>query len=158
MGLFGNKKTKDNKQTDAKVPVKVATTDVKKKAEPKKTESEKKSMKDLYGDNTKGKTDKKKEKKHGNAYSILLRPLVTEKVSNLSAENKYVFEVSVSANKIEVAKAIEEVYGIKPVKINIIRVIGKKTRYGRIAGRKKDWKKAVVSLPEGKTIKVYEGV
>jgi len=148
MGLFGNKKTKDDEKAEVKISTKVATTDVKKKVEPKKTESEKKTMKDLYSDNTKGKTDKKKEKKYGNAYSILLRPLVTEKVSNLSAENKYVFEVSVSANKIEVAKAIEEVYGIKPVKINIIRVIGKKTRYGRI----------VVSLPEGKTIKVYEGV
>ncbi len=154
MGLFSSKKNKDNKKTEVKAPSNVSSTSPKSKA----IELDKKSMKELYDDGGKSKSDKKKEKKYGNAYSILFRPLVTEKVSNLSAENKYVFEVTISANKIEIAKAIEEVYGIKPVKVNIIRVSGKKTRYGRIAGRKKDWKKAVVSLPAGKTIKVYEGV
>ena len=156
MGLFGKKKNVDSKEekTEVKVPSEVKSANSKSK----KVEPVKKSMKDLYDSGAKGKTDKKKDKKYGNAYNILLRPLVTEKVSNLATENKYVFEVSVSANKVEVAKAIEEVYGIKPIKVNIIRVVGKNTRYGRIAGRKKDWKKAVISLPEGKTIKVYEGV
>lgn len=153
MGLFGNKQIKDDKKVEADVLVKPKAANQK-----KMDEAEKKSMKELYSDSTKGKTEKKKEKRYGNAYSILLRPLVTEKVSNLSAENKYVFEVAKSANKIEVAKAIEEVYGIKPLKVNIVKMIGKNTRYGRVSGKKKDWKKAIVSLPEGKTIKVYEGV
>ncbi|MCG2691137.1 50S ribosomal protein L23 [Candidatus Parcubacteria bacterium] len=76
----------------------------------------------------------------------------------MNAENKYIFEVAKKANKIEIAKAVIEVYGIKPVSVNIIKMQGKKTRYGKIAGKRKDWKKAVVTLPEGESIKVYEGV
>jgi large subunit ribosomal protein L23 len=154
MGLFSNKKNKGHKEADVKSSVKVEDNNSK-----ETIDSGKKSMKELYSDSgAKGKEDKKKEKRYGQAYSVLFRPLVTEKVSNLSAENKYVFEVAITANKIEVAKAIEEVYGIKPVKVNVVKMIGKNTRYGRVAGKKKNWKKAIVSLPEGKTIKVYEGV
>ncbi|MEA3463514.1 MAG: 50S ribosomal protein L23 [Patescibacteria group bacterium] len=105
-----------------------------------------------------GKKMEKRIKKYGNAYWILVKPLVTEKATNLGAENKYVFAVSPRANKIEIAKAINEVYGIKPVAVNIIKMQGKKTRYGKVTGRTKDWKKAVITLPEGKSIKVYEGV
>jgi len=76
----------------------------------------------------------------------------------LGALNKYVFAVAKNTNKIEVAKAIKEIYGIKPVGVNVIRMSGKKARYGRISGRRKDWKKAIITLPKGETIKVYEGV
>lgn len=143
----------------------------------KVSDDKKPSMKELYEDGhssipadtkamggkkaTEGKKiveGKKKVKKYGNAYRILVKPLVTEKAANLGTENKYVFAVSSKANKIEIAKAINEVYGIKPVAVNIIKMQGKKTRYGRVAGRTKDWKKAVVTLPEGESIKVYEGV
>ena len=93
-----------------------------------------------------------------NAYSILIKPLVTEKAGFLGHENKYVFEVSVDANKIEIAKAIEEVYAIKPVSVNIMNRDGKTVRRGRTMGRRKDWKKAIVELPKGKTINIYEGV
>ncbi|MBA3047826.1 50S ribosomal protein L23 [Patescibacteria group bacterium] len=102
--------------------------------------------------------EKKKIKKYGNAYKVLVKPLITEKATNLGAENKYVFEVSTQANKIEIAKAINEVYGIKPVNVNIVKMKGKKIRSGKTLGRRKDWKKAIIQLPEGKTIKVYEGV
>ncbi|MBU0722077.1 50S ribosomal protein L23 [Patescibacteria group bacterium] len=95
---------------------------------------------------------------HGDAYKIITKPLVTEKVSNLGALNKYVFVVAKNTNKIEVAKAIKEIYGIKPVCVNVIRMSGKKVRYGRISGQKKDWKKAIITLPKGETIKIYEGV
>jgi len=84
--------------------------------------------------------------------------LVTEKVSNLGALNKYVFAVAPKTNKVEVAKAVKEIYGIKPVNVNMIKMAGKKARYGRISGRRKDWKKAIVTLPAGQTIKIYEGV
>lgn len=104
------------------------------------------------------KTEKKTEKKHGNAYRVLVKPIVTEKASMLGAENKYVFAVSPRANKIEITKAINEVYGIKPIAINIVKMQGKRVRYGRISGKTKDWKKAIITLPEGQTIKVYEGV
>lgn len=153
MGLFTKKTEKETaKPAASKAP-----------AKKEEIKEEGKSMKDLYGEGeTTAKTvaGKKTEtkKKTGNAYRVLAKPLVTEKVTNLGVENKYVFAVNKNANKIEVAKAIFQVYGIKPVKINIINMMGKNTRYGRTQGKRKDWKKAVVTLPEGQTIKVYEGV
>ncbi|MFA6106871.1 MAG: 50S ribosomal protein L23 [Patescibacteria group bacterium] len=139
------------------------------KAGEKAVQDEKKSMKDLYSGTAAKPTAAKKtkgtgsagagEKKvYGSAYKVLIKPLVTEKASVLSSLNKYNFSVSLGANRIEVAKAIFEVYGIKPVKVNIINNKGKKVRYGKIKGVRKDWKKAVVTLPAGKSINVYEGV
>lgn len=122
-----------------------------------------KSMKDLYGEAEAGKAKPtavpgKRESAHGQSYNIIMKPLITEKVSGLGALNKYVFAVAKNANKIEVAKAIKEIYGLKPVGVNVIRMSGKKARYGRISGRRKDWKKAIITLPPGQTIKIYEGV
>jgi large subunit ribosomal protein L23 len=88
----------------------------------------------------------------------LIKPLITEKAANVGSLNKYMFAVKKTANKIEVAKAINEVYGIMPDDVNIINVRGKKVRYGRIAGVRSDWKKAIITLPKGKTINIYEGV
>ena len=89
---------------------------------------------------------------------VLLRPLVTEKATNLGELNQYVFVVADKANKIEVAKAIYDVYKVKPLSVNIVKVKGKKVSRGRISGRRKDFKKAVVTLKKGETISVYEGV
>ena len=140
------------------------------KAKPEKKDAEpkKKSMKDLYGGGQK-KTSMKDEKglkarqkvpirSFGDAYRIIIKPLITEKAANLGSENKYVFAVNLKSNKIEIAKAINEVYGVMPVQVNVISVKGKKVTYGRIIGQRKNWKKAIVTLPKGKTIKVYEGV
>lgn len=157
MSLF-NKKTEDKKKAEKSV----------------KVDSEKKeSMKDLYNG---GKTVKKElqktlkkdaentenkksdKRKYGDAYRVLVKPLITEKATNLGIENKYVFAVENKSNKIEIAKAIDEVYGVKPISVNIINIQGKKTRYGKTKGKRKDWKKAIIELPKGKTIKVYEGV
>lgn len=131
------------------------------------------SMKDLYSSNKKeekGKEEKKpardssaKEKKDKKsspriAYKVLIKPLVTEKAGDMGKENGYVFQVALNANKIQVAKAIQEVYGVSPRKVNIIRMKGKKVRFGRLYGKRSDWKKAVVRLPKGKSMNVYEGV
>jgi large subunit ribosomal protein L23 len=156
MGLF-NKKTEEKKQS----AVKTAKVSNDKKNE--KIEVEAKSMKYLYGgvETEKVKQSAKgviKKTVHGNAYKIIMKPLVTEKVSDLGALNKYAFAVAKNANKIEVAKAIKEIYGIKPVGVNVIRMSGKKARYGRVTGKRKDWKKAIITLPKGQTIKIYEGV
>lgn len=132
----------------------------------KKTEdkdAKKLSMKELYGQTAgtvkdASKADKTARREYSRAYKVLVKPLVTEKASVLAAHNKYVFEVSLAANKIEIAKAIEAVYGIKPESINVIPIRGKNIRYGKAKGKRKDRKKALVTLPEGKTIKVYEGV
>jgi large subunit ribosomal protein L23 len=101
-----------------------------------------------------------KEKKHDtkDAYRILIKPLITEKGTYLNSENKYIFEVAPKANKISISKAIWSLYGVRPVKVNIIKVSGKKVRYGRIKGKTKNWKKAVVTLKSGESISVYEGV
>ncbi|MCG2697897.1 50S ribosomal protein L23 [Candidatus Parcubacteria bacterium] len=156
-----SKKDKDEKKQEEKSV----------KADIEKKDEKKQSMKDLYEegqaekvrktaktDKSEKSDEKKKIKKYGNAYKVLVKPLITEKATNLGAENKYVFEVSTQANKIEIAKAINEVYGIKPVNVNIVKMKGKKIRSGKTLGRRKDWKKAIIQLPEGKTIKVYEGV
>jgi large subunit ribosomal protein L23 len=92
------------------------------------------------------------------AYKWIVKPIITEKATFLGAENKYIFEVSLKANKIEVAKAIESLYNVNVVKVNIIRQRGKKITYGRITGRTKQTKKAIVTIKQGQSISVYEGV
>lgn len=117
------------------------------------------STKDLYKDDkAKDETKKASDKKVSNAYKVLVKPLVTEKGAHFATEGKYLFEVAADTNKVEIKKAIEDVYGIKPTDVNVMNVLGKSKRFGRIKGKRKDWKKAVITLPEGKTINVYEGV
>lgn len=92
------------------------------------------------------------------AYKILIRPIVTEKGTYLGAQNKYIFEVGNFTNKIEVKKAIHAVYGVTPIKINMVNVSGKNVRHGKTYGRTKDRKKAIITLNAGDKIEVYEGV
>ncbi len=176
MVLFWKTKQEEIKEKEGKKTTKKAVTDKEKKSKTKKSTSSSKATKKQTKEEKKvttkkesKKSEEKKEKekseskkqkkeKYGNAYRVLIRPLITEKASILGTENKYFFEVARNANKIEITKAIEEVYGIKPVKVNIINMKGKKVRFGRTLGKRKNWKKAIVTLPEGKTIKIYEGV
>lgn len=99
-----------------------------------------------------------KEAKSGarTAYRILVRPLVSEKTAALASDGRYVFVVSPDASKIEVKKAVQEVYGIMPTEVNIINVRGKAVRFGHQFGKRKNWKKAMVTLPKGKTLPIYE--
>ncbi len=99
-----------------------------------------------------------KSKLHGEAYKHLLRPLITEKSALLGSSNQYVFEVSYQANKTEIKKAIHNLYGVKPIKINLIKMPGKKVRYGKNTGKTKNWKKAIILLKSADKINVYEGV
>ena len=89
---------------------------------------------------------------------IILRPLVTEKASHLAAAGQYVFAVNASANRIDVRSAVKAMYGVVPTSVNIQVVRGKVVRFGRTSGKRKNWKKAIVTLPEGKTIDIYAGV
>ena len=88
--------------------------------------------------------------------SVLKRPLVTEKVSALNEKGKYGFIVAVDANKVDIKKAVEKQYGDTVEKVNTMRVMGKqKTRYtktGILAGRKPNFKKAIVTLATGEVI------
>lgn len=85
-------------------------------------------------------------------HNIIKKPLVTEKSSMERAKNKYFFMVSRSANKAEVKKAVQEAFKVKVTSVNIINVKGKKRRYGKVEGRTKDRKKAMVTLQKGHTI------
>ena len=79
------------------------------------------------------------------AYDIIRRPVITEQSMADTENKKYVFEVAKDATKIDIAKAVEEVFGVKVVKVNTLRVTGKLKRTGRYpAGRQPSWKKAVV--------------
>lgn len=121
---------------------------------------EKKSAKTIKTKSDSGKVVVKKVKKEDTkmAYKYLVKPLVTEKGTYLMSENKYLFEVAKNSDKTKIKKAIEAVYGVKPVKVNIIKLSGKKVRHGKVSGKTKDKKKAIVTLKQGETIEVYEGV
>ncbi len=94
-----------------------------------------------------------------NARDIILAPVITEKsVAGLS-EKKYTFRVADGTNKIEIAKAVEEIFGVKVAKVNTISMKGRKRRMGRYEGYTSDWKKAVVTLTEdSKTIEFFDGM
>ena len=116
-------------------------------------------MSELYADQKTVAGKVVKTKRHSvNAYRLLIKPLISEKSANEGHMGKYYFAVAMNANKIEIAKAIEALYGIKPTKVNMIKMEGKMKSRGRISGKRKDWKKAIVSLPKNKTIDVYAGV
>jgi large subunit ribosomal protein L23 len=149
-----------DKETATKVVGAKDSEKVVKKVAKKDTEA---SMKDLYAAEATTKKTAKAGKsasasRFDGAFRVLVKPLVTEKATDLSAHNKYVFVITKSANKIEVAKAVYAVYGVKPIGVNIISMKGKVVTHGRIKGRRKDWKKAIVTLKKGDSIKIYEGV
>ena len=91
------------------------------------------------------------------ARDILVCPLITERTTQLMAEGKYVFVVAKAANKIEIAKAVSEIFKVKVAKVNTVNVLGKKKRMGRTQGKRPDYKKAIVKLAPGETIEFFEG-
>ena len=94
------------------------------------------------------------------AYDIVIRPIITERAMAGTADKKYVFEVAKSAGKIEIKKAVEEIFGVKVASVNTLNVMAKAKRMG--AGRpgtRKSWKKAYVQLTkDSKTIEFFEGM
>ena len=93
------------------------------------------------------------------AQDIILRPIITENSMDGIADRKYTFEVAKDANKIEIAKAVEELFGVKVAKVNTINVDGKLRRYGRYEGFTASRKKAIVTLTEdSKTIDFFDGM
>ena len=89
------------------------------------------------------------------ARDILIRPLITEKTTELMAEGKYVFKVAKNANKIEIAKAVKEIFNVKVLKVNTVNVKGKTKRIGRTSGKRPDYKKAIVKLAAGENIEFF---
>ena len=94
-----------------------------------------------------------------NAYDIIIRPVITERSMAGVADKKYVFEVAKNAGKIEIKKAVEEIFGVTVEKVTTMRVLGKVKRMGANSGKRPDWKKAIVKLTaDSKTIEFFDGL
>ena len=93
------------------------------------------------------------------AQDIIIKPIITEASMMGVAFKKYTFKVAADANKVEIAKAVEELFGVKVARVNTLTVNGKMRRYGRFEGYKASWKKAIVTLTEdSKTIEFFDGI
>lgn len=89
-------------------------------------------------------------------YDIIVRPLITEKSTKLIEERKYTFEVKQGSNKVEVARAVEELWGVKVTSVNMINTLRKTRRVGKYEGLRPAVQKAVVTLAEGNKLDVFE--
>ena len=90
---------------------------------------------------------------------VIIRPLLTEKNAKMKdAENRVAFEVAPDANKIEIKRAVEEAFKVSVKAVNILNIHGKIKRLGKNIGKRRDWKKAIVTLKEGSVIEFFEGV
>lgn len=93
------------------------------------------------------------------AYTVIERPLVTEKSMAGAEQGKYTFRVEKTSNKIEIGQAVEQIFNVKVHSVNTMIVKGKKRRLGRHKeGKTADWKKAIVSLKPGYKIEIFEGM
>jgi large subunit ribosomal protein L23 len=88
---------------------------------------------------------------------VLIKPVISEKSYEGIAQNKYTFQIHPDAHKTQVRQAVEELFDVKVVGVNILKVQPKPKRRGRIAGTKPGWKKAIVELKAGDTIEIFEG-
>lgn len=94
-----------------------------------------------------------------NQYDIIKRPVVTEKTTDQKENyNQVTFEVDRRANRVEIARAVEKIFNVSVAKTRTAQVKGKPKRRGRIIGKRKDWKKAVVTLMPGERIDFFDGV
>jgi large subunit ribosomal protein L23 len=118
--------------------------EIEEKEKKEKEEAEKPSKKIL----------EKKERKFQEAWRILKAPHITEKATKLTEKNQYVFKVFPNANKTEIKKAIESLYGVDVINVKIINIPKKERRLGRITGWRKGYKKAIVRIKEGQKIEV----
>lgn len=132
----------------------------KKKTEEKKEKAEEKTS----GVQTEKKAEKKVEKKGARAEiskvtkDIILEPWITEKSHTQMAANKYIFRVHLGADKKKIRNAVQAMYNIKVIDVNIINIPPKKRVYGRHTGVKAGYKKAIVTLKEGDKIELFKGV
>ena len=89
---------------------------------------------------------------------VLIEPVLSEKATALREQGKYVFKVQPSASKTQIKEAVSKLFGVTVVKITTVNVLGKVKRLRGKPGKTADWKKAIVRVAPGETIKVFEGV
>jgi len=145
---FFKRKKKIEEKKEIKEEIKPAKKVVKKKI--KKVRPEEKPSEAI----PEAKPLKFREKRIGEAWKILRTPQVTEKATELAKQNQYVFKVYARANKTEIKKTIEDLYGVDVLDVKIIRVPAKRRRLGRIRGWRKGYKKAIVKIKEGQKIEI----
>jgi len=91
--------------------------------------------------------------------NIIRKPIITEKATEMKeTENKYVFEVEKGCNKLEIKRAVEELFKVTVTDVHTCTTHGKVRSRGRFRGRRPDWKRAIVRLKDGDTIEFFEGV
>jgi large subunit ribosomal protein L23 len=91
-------------------------------------------------------------------YQVIIRPLITEKATMLAGDHKYAFQVAKHANKKQIREAVELAFEVKVTDVNTMNMHGKRRRMGRRLTRAPDWKKAIVTLAEGESIQIFEGI
>ena len=92
-------------------------------------------------------------------HEILRKPVITEKSTiQKEANNQFTFEVDRRANKVEIRRAVEQVFNSRVVNVRTIRMDGKVKRFGRTLGKRRNWKKAIVTLAQGEHVEFFEGV
>ncbi len=138
MGFFNRKKNDEGQ----KAPTKATKAD-KPKAEAK-AEEPKKAKETVVA-----------PRETGSAYRILVRPIITEKTTMLGKVNQYAFEVAMTANKLEVRKAVKAVYGVEPTDVRVMRIAGKPVRTRAGKSRRSAWRKAIVTLKKGERLDLY---
>ena len=165
MGLINNWLHKQKKEQLSKAGKKTAPVVVAQPVSAKASAGKgKKEVKaHVHTDDKHAHAEKKSEPKakladHSLAFKILIKPLITEKSAIAESKNKYSFIVIKSANKNQIKTAIFEVYGVKPSQVNVANIEGRRVRFGRSMGKRNDYKKAIITLPEGKTIDIHSGV
>jgi large subunit ribosomal protein L23 len=93
------------------------------------------------------------------SHEIIIRPLITEKTSiQKELNNQLSFEVDRRANRVEIKQAIQSIFNVRVAAVKTMQVTGKIKRRGRITGKRRDWKKAIVKLMPGERIDFFEGV
>jgi len=166
MGLLNKilKKRQQNIPTELKSDEKDEPTDKVAKVEVDKTKTEKQTAVKTTTKEVKSKDGKTTIKKlkilplYSKADKVLLYPLVTEKAAAAESLNQYSFVVANWSSKKQIKEAIIQIYGVKPSKIRTINVEGKTVSFRRRKGKRVDRKKAIVTLPKGKSIDIHQGV
>ena len=92
------------------------------------------------------------------ARDVLIRPVISEKATDLLQDGKYTFMVPIKANKVQVRQAVEQIFKVKVVSVNTVRMQGKTKRMGKYVGKRSDYKKAIVTWAPGNQIEIFEGM
>lgn len=155
MGIFDRFASRKGKEETAKPKTgKLNADEAKNKAFAAVPASEEKTTKKTDSKKSEAPVKSLAKESTDRADRILLQPVVTEKSTRGQQSSQYTFLIQANATKVDVRQAVQHVYGVRPTGVNIVSLPGKWVRYGRSVGRTVDRKKAIVSLPTGKTIDI----